>query len=87
MNEPHDVPDINLWAASVQAAVTAIRNAGQVFTPSLFSSVLMLSDRATTQIILLPGNNWTSAATFVSNGSADGKFRTMAFATPAHCAF
>lgn len=28
MNEPHDIPDINLWAASVQAAVTAIRNAG-----------------------------------------------------------
>ncbi|KAJ6616487.1 glycoside hydrolase superfamily [Mycena sp. CBHHK59/15] len=54
MNEPHDVPDINLWAASVQAAVTAIRNAG-----------------ATTQMILLPGNNWTSAATFISNGSAD----------------
>ena len=26
---------------------------------------------ATSQIILLPGNNWTSAATFVSNGSAD----------------
>ncbi|KAJ7669341.1 endoglucanase [Mycena polygramma] len=54
MNEPHDVPDINLWAASVQAAVTAIRQAG-----------------ATTQIILLPGNNWTSATTFISNGSAD----------------
>ncbi|KAJ7160445.1 carbohydrate-binding module family 1 protein/Glycoside hydrolase family 5 protein [Mycena filopes] len=54
MNEPHDVPDITLWAASVQAAVTAIRNAG-----------------ATTQMILLPGNNWTSAQTFVSNGSAD----------------
>ncbi|KJA16679.1 glycoside hydrolase family 5 protein [Hypholoma sublateritium FD-334 SS-4] len=52
MNEPHDVPDINLWAASVQAAVTAIRKAG-----------------ATSQIILLPGNNWTSAETFVSNGS------------------
>ncbi|KAF9482685.1 cellulase-domain-containing protein [Pholiota conissans] len=52
MNEPHDVPDINMWAASVQAAVTAIRNAG-----------------ATSQIILLPGNNWTSAQTFVSNGS------------------
>jgi endoglucanase len=52
MNEPHDVPDINLWAASVQAAVTAIRTAG-----------------ATTQLILLPGNNWTSAETFVSNGS------------------
>ncbi len=28
MNEPHDVPDINLWADSVQAAVTAIRKAG-----------------------------------------------------------
>ncbi|KDR72633.1 hypothetical protein GALMADRAFT_158823 [Galerina marginata CBS 339.88] len=54
MNEPHDVPDINLWAQSVQAAVTAIRKAG-----------------ATTQLILLPGNNWTSAQTFVSNGSGD----------------
>ncbi|KAJ8487851.1 hypothetical protein ONZ45_g14184 [Pleurotus djamor] len=54
MNEPHDVPDIQRWAQSVQAAVTAIREAG-----------------ATTQLILLPGNNWTSAATFVSNGSAD----------------
>ncbi|KAF8180388.1 glycoside hydrolase family 5 protein, cellulose binding module 1 [Pholiota molesta] len=52
MNEPHDVPDINAWATSVQAAVTAIRNAG-----------------ATSQLILLPGNNWTSAETFVSNGS------------------
>lgn len=28
MNEPHDVPDINMWAQSVQAAVTAIRQAG-----------------------------------------------------------
>ncbi|KAF4574378.1 Endoglucanase EG-II [Pleurotus pulmonarius] len=53
MNEPHDVPDIERWAQSVQAAVTAIREAG-----------------ATTQLILLPGNNWTSAATFISNGSA-----------------
>ena len=26
---------------------------------------------AKTQLILLPGNNWTSAQTFVSNGSAD----------------
>ncbi|KAG8952224.1 hypothetical protein FRC04_004931 [Tulasnella sp. 424] len=53
MNEPHDVPDTNAWAATVQAVVTAIRNAG-----------------ATSQLILLPGNNWTSAQTFVSNGSA-----------------
>jgi endoglucanase len=28
MNEPHDMPDITLWAASCQAAVTAIRQAG-----------------------------------------------------------
>ncbi|MCJ1387675.1 hypothetical protein MMC18_000518 [Xylographa bjoerkii] len=53
MNEPHDLPDINLWAASVQAAVTAIRSAG-----------------ATSQIILLPGNGYTSAESFVSGGSA-----------------
>ena len=51
MNEPHDV-DITAWAASCQAAVTAIRGAG-----------------ATTQMILLPGNNFTSAGTFVENGS------------------
>jgi len=25
MNEPHDVPDIDKWAATVQEAVTAIR--------------------------------------------------------------
>ncbi|EPQ53588.1 glycoside hydrolase [Gloeophyllum trabeum ATCC 11539] len=53
MNEPHDLPSITTWAATVQAAVTAIRNAG-----------------ATSQYILLPGDNWTSAATFVSGGSA-----------------
>ncbi|MCJ1377900.1 hypothetical protein MMC17_000996 [Xylographa soralifera] len=47
------IPDINLWAASVQAAVTAIRTAG-----------------ATSQIILLPGNDYTSAESFVSGGSA-----------------
>ncbi|KAI9817637.1 MAG: hypothetical protein M1832_004641 [Thelocarpon impressellum] len=28
MNEPHDIPDINKWTDTVQAAVTAIRNAG-----------------------------------------------------------
>jgi len=44
MNEPHDVPDIDKWADTVQAVVTAIRGAG-----------------ATTQIILIPGNDWTSA--------------------------
>jgi endoglucanase len=53
MNEPHNIPDMAIWAASVQEAVTAIRNAG-----------------ATTQLILLPGNDFTGAQTFVSNGSA-----------------
>lgn len=53
MNEPHNIPDMKIWAATVQAAVTAIREAG-----------------ATTQMILLPGNDFTGAQTFVSNGSA-----------------
>lgn len=52
MNEPHNIPDMKIWAATVQEAVTAIREAG-----------------ATTQIILLPGNDFTGAQTFVSNGS------------------
>ncbi|KAK4208739.1 glycoside hydrolase family 5 protein [Rhypophila decipiens] len=47
MNEPHDVPDIDKWADTVQAVVTAIRNAG-----------------AKTQMILIPGNDWTSAQAF-----------------------
>lgn len=72
MNEPHDIPDINLWATTVQAAVTAIRQAGYVLIrPSTGSCSHFRYLSATTQIILLPGNNWTSAATFVSNGSAD----------------
>ncbi|MCJ1407784.1 Endoglucanase EG-II [Ptychographa xylographoides] len=53
MNEPHDMPDIDGWAQSVQAAVTAIRTAG-----------------ARSQMILLPGNDYTSAESFVSGGSA-----------------
>ena len=52
MNEPHDL-DITEWAATCQAAVTAIRTAG-----------------ATSQIILLAGNSYTSAGSFVSGGSA-----------------
>jgi hypothetical protein len=28
MDEPHDIPNIDTWASTVQAAVTAIRNAG-----------------------------------------------------------
>ncbi|KAK3670877.1 Endoglucanase EG-II [Recurvomyces mirabilis] len=52
MNEPHDL-DINTWATSVQAAVTAIRQAG-----------------ATSNMIWLPGTDYTSAANFIENGSA-----------------
>lgn len=53
MNEPHDIPDIKKWAATVQDSVTAIRNAG-----------------ASSNLILLPGQGYTSAETFVSSGSA-----------------
>lgn len=52
MNEPHDL-DVNLWAATCQKVVAAIRGAG-----------------ATSQMILLPGTNFDSAATLVSSGSA-----------------
>lgn len=51
MNEPHDL-NIATWAATVQKAVTAIRNTG-----------------ATSQMILLPGTDYTSAANFIENGS------------------
>lgn len=51
MNEPHDL-DINIWAATCQKVVTAIRNAGAV-----------------SQMVLLPGTNFDSAATLVSSGS------------------
>jgi endoglucanase len=47
MNEPHNLQDIDTWAGTVQAAVSAIRAAG-----------------ATTQNILLPGTDYTSAQTF-----------------------
>jgi len=28
MNEPHNMPDMAIWAKTIQAAVTAIRQAG-----------------------------------------------------------
>lgn len=75
MNEPHDVPDISRWGQTVQAVVTAIRKAGCVEHLILVARDGPLTPtsiyRATTNLILLPGNNWTSAATFVSSGSAD----------------
>ncbi|KAI8953561.1 glycoside hydrolase family 5 protein [Xylaria longipes] len=54
MNEPHDVPDIDAWAKSVQVAVTAIRQAETEASGSA-------------HMILIPGNDWTSAAAFPTN--------------------
>ncbi|KAI0399544.1 glycoside hydrolase family 5 protein [Xylaria palmicola] len=51
MNEPHDVPNINAWAKSAQAAVTAIRQAEAAAGGAAHT-------------ILIPGNDWTSAAAF-----------------------
>ncbi|KAI0189218.1 glycoside hydrolase family 5 protein [Xylaria flabelliformis] len=53
MNEPHEV-DINTWAKSVQAAVTAIRQAET-------------SAGGSAHTILIPGNDYTSAAAFPTN--------------------
>lgn len=53
MNEPHDL-DVDVWAATCQKVVTAIREAG-----------------ATTQMILLPGTNFDSAATLPTSGGAE----------------
>ncbi|KAH8789115.1 glycoside hydrolase superfamily [Hyaloscypha finlandica] len=52
VNEPHDLT-VTTWAQTVQAVVTAIRQAG-----------------ATSQMILLPGSDYTSAGSFISDGSA-----------------
>lgn len=52
MNEPHDLT-VSTWAQTVQAVVTAIRQAG-----------------ATSQMILLPGSDYTSAGSFISDVSA-----------------
>ncbi|KAF7192990.1 Endoglucanase EG-II [Pseudocercospora fuligena] len=54
MNEPHDV-EISTWATTVQEAVHAIRKTGCSWH---------------THKILLPGNDWTHATTFISDGSA-----------------
>lgn len=69
MNEPHDIPDITAWAATVQASVTAIREAGYGAFHSTYVHHLTFNISATSQLILLPGNDYTSAQTFISNGS------------------
>ncbi|KAG2340982.1 glycoside hydrolase family 5 protein [Suillus weaverae] len=73
MNEPHDIPNIYTWAESGMISLDAC------FLFSLltiwfhdYSSVTAIREAgAVTQMILLPGNNYTSAQTFVSSGSAE----------------
>ncbi|KAG1769373.1 glycoside hydrolase superfamily [Suillus occidentalis] len=57
MNEPHDIPNITTWAES-----------GMIFQ---YAVTAIREAGASTQMILLPGNNYTSAQTFVSSGSAE----------------
>ncbi|KAF8193945.1 carbohydrate-binding module family 1 protein/Glycoside hydrolase family 5 protein [Mycena galopus ATCC 62051] len=70
MNEPHDIPDINLWAGSVQAAVTAIRNAG-------FEGMVLLpgSDYASAGQFISDG----SAAALSKVTNPDGSFTNLIF--------
>ncbi|KAK3314301.1 cellulase [Apodospora peruviana] len=62
MNEPHHL-DVQLWAATCQKVITAIRNAGAV-----------------TQMILLPGSNFDSAATLATEEG--GAAALMALTNP-----
>lgn len=55
MNEPHDIPNLSMWADTVQAAVTAIRMAGattQVCISSLSSNFSYNIKYCHTKIIL-----------------------------------
>jgi len=59
----------------MQAVVTDIRKAGYIEYLTFVTTNIPLTStsihRATANLILLPGNNWTSAAAFISSGSAD----------------
>lgn len=77
MNEPHEV-EIGPWAETVQAAVTAIRNAGAT------TQMILLPGQHCSPLIVFPlthrspihsrfprlGNDWTSSGASVSDGSA-----------------
>ncbi|KAF7318318.1 Glycoside hydrolase family 5 protein [Mycena chlorophos] len=71
MNEPHDIPNITLWAGSVQAAVTAIRNAGAT------EQIILLpgSDYASAQQFISDG----SAAALSTVVNPDGSFTNLIF--------
>ncbi|KAG1868488.1 glycoside hydrolase family 5 protein [Suillus subluteus] len=69
MNEPHDIPNITTWAEYV-----LLVHRPQMMLRFLGNKYAVTAIReagATTQMILLPGNNYTSAETFVSSGSAE----------------
>jgi endoglucanase len=67
MNEPHEV-DITKWAATVQLVVNAIRGAGATTQISKYSQVHNDNTESNEFQVLLPGNNYTSAGSFISNG-------------------
>ncbi|KAJ7727550.1 carbohydrate-binding module family 1 protein/Glycoside hydrolase family 5 protein [Mycena maculata] len=68
---PHDIPDITLWAGSVQAAVTAIRNAGATTQMILLPG----SDYASAQQFISDG----SAAALSTVTNPDGSFTNLIF--------
>jgi len=70
MNEPHDIPDIDTWGQTVQAAVTAIRNAGA-------TQLILLpgSDYASAQQFISDG----SAAALIGVKNPDGSTTNLAF--------
>ncbi|OAX40628.1 glycoside hydrolase family 5 protein [Rhizopogon vinicolor AM-OR11-026] len=85
MNEPHDLPNITTWAESGMIFTLTDVSPAENVTSSLQFRLLMLLKTlgtqsavtsirqagATTQMILLPGDDYTSAETFVSGGSAE----------------
>ncbi|KAG1859186.1 glycoside hydrolase family 5 protein [Suillus tomentosus] len=74
MNEPHDIPNITAWAASVQVCVPCSQASNDTKNSSelecSYSHPVSMEAGAKTQMILLPGTDYASAKTFVSSGSA-----------------
>jgi endoglucanase len=70
MNEPHDIPDITTWGQTVQAAVTAIRNAGA-------KQMILLpgSDYASAEEFISDG----SAAALIGVTNPDGTNTNLVF--------
>lgn len=68
MNEPHDIPDITTWGQTVQAAVTAIRNAGAT------SQMILLpgSDYASAQQFISDGSAAALIGVKNPNGTTTG---------------